>query len=65
MLIFNCNPQYFYALPGTHIVEIRHFQEWNDRYSNAAATAGVWGGAIGGLVVRSMAESNNPHQRTR
>lgn len=59
---FKGYPQYCYVLPGTHTVEIRHFQEWNDRYSNATATAGVWGGAIGGAIAGSMAESNNPHK---
>lgn len=59
---FKGYPKYCYMLPGTHTVEIRHFQEWNDKYSNAVATAGVWGGAIGGAIAGSQAEANNPHK---
>lgn len=46
-------PKYTDVLPGEKTVEIRHFQQWNDR----SATAG----AMFGLIGASIAESNNPH----
>ena len=55
-------PKRCYILPGNHTIEIRHYQQWNDKQANAAATGGVIGGAIGGMIAGSIAESHNPHK---
>ena len=55
-------PKHCYILPGNHTIEIRHYQQWNDKQANAAATGGVIGGAIGGMIAGSIAESHNPHK---
>ena len=31
-------PKRCYILPGNHTIEIRHYQQWNDKQANAAAT---------------------------
>lgn len=59
---FKGYPKYCYVLPGTHTVEIRHFQQWNDKQSSAVVAGGIFGGAIGGAIAGSMAEANNPHK---
>ena len=59
---FKGYPKHCDILPGTHTVEIRHFQQWNDNQAGAAAVGGVLGGAIGGAIAGSIAESNNPHK---
>lgn len=59
---FKGYPKHCDILPGTHTVEIRHFQQWNDNQASSAAEGGVLGGAIGGAIAGSIAESNNPHK---
>lgn len=59
---FKGYPKHCDILPGTHTVEIRHFQQWNNNQAGAAAVGGVLGGAIGGAIAGSIAESNNPHK---
>ena len=59
---FKGYPKHCDILPGTHTVEIRHFQQWNDNQAGAAAVGGVLGGAIGGVIAGSIAESNSPHK---
>lgn len=46
-------PKYADVLPGSHTVEIRHFQQWKDKAAMS--------GAMFGLIGASIAESNNPH----
>ena len=59
---FKGYPKHCDILPGTHTIEIRHFQQWNDSQAGAAAAGGVLGGAIGGAIAGSIAESNSPHK---
>ena len=51
---FKGYPKHCDILPGTHTVEIRHFQQWNDNQAGAAAVGGVLGGAIGGVIAGSI-----------
>ena len=55
-------PKHCNVLPGTHTVEIRHFQQWNDSQTSAAVMGGVLGGAIGAAIAGSIAEANNTHK---
>lgn len=55
-------PKKCHVLPGTHTIEIRHHQQWNDNHTSSAAMGGAIGGAIGGVIAGSIAESNNPHK---
>ena len=58
---FKGYPKHCDILPGTHTIEIRHFQQWNDN-QDAAVVGGILGGAIGGAIAGSIAESNSPHK---
>lgn len=59
---FKGYPKQCDILPGTHTVEIRHLQQWNDSQASNAAIGGILGGAIGAAIAGSIAESNNTHK---
>ena len=59
---FKGYPTHCSILPGSHTVEIRHLQKWNDHSTDAAIMGGLFGGIIGAAVAGSIAESSNTHK---
>lgn len=57
-------PKHIDVLPGEKCVEIRHFRQWKDNMVTNGISIGLasaFGGIVGGVIVASALESNNPH----